>query len=91
MRSLLVMMIETTTFRLADGVADDVFLVTDDKVRTQFLYQQPGFVRATTARSADGAWILIVVWGDEEYAVDLPDELLSLCDSVECRRYETFD
>ena len=91
MRSLLVMMIETTTFRLADGVADDVFLVTDDNVRTQFLYQQPGFVRATTARGRDGEWILIVVWGDEEHAVDLPDELLSLCDSVERRRYQTFD
>ena len=85
------MMIETTTFRLADGVTDDVFLVTDDKVRTQFLYQQPGFVRATTARNRDGEWIIIVIWGAGEYAVDLPDELLSQCRSVERRRYETFD
>ena len=87
------MMIETTRFRLAEGVTDDVFLVTDDKVRTRFLYQQQGMMRATTARSNDGEWIVIVVWWGEDYAVDLPDELLALADraSVERRRYESFD
>ena len=86
------MMIETTRFRLAEGVTDDVFLVTDDKVRTQFLYQQPGFARATTARSSDGEWIVVVLWMAEEYAVDLPDELFEHVDrdSIERRRYETF-
>ena len=86
------MMIETTTFRLAEGVSDDVFLVTDDEVRTRFLYQQPGFARATTARSADGEWIVIVLWMAQEYAVDLPAELFEHVDrdSIKRRRYETF-
>ena len=86
------MMIETTRFRLAEGVTDDVFLVTDEKVRTEFLYQQPGFARATTARSSDGEWIVIVLWMTAEYAVDLPDELFAHADAatVERRRYETF-
>lgn len=85
------MMIETTTFRLADGVSDDVFLVTDEKVRTEFLYQQQGLIRATTARSGDGDWIVIVHWWGEDYAVDLPDEFLALTLGATRRRYETFD
>ena len=86
------MMIETTRFRLAEGVTDDVFLVTDEKVRTEFLYQQQGMMRATTARSNDGEWIVILVWWGEEYAVDLPDELFEHVDrdSIERRRYDSF-
>ena len=60
--------IETTTFRLADGVDEAAFLQADEQVRTGFLYQQPGIMRATTAKSAAGEWILVVVWASEEVA-----------------------
>ena len=59
---------ELTTFRLADGVSEDAFLDVDERVRTGFLYQQPGIVRATTARSDDGSWAMFVQWGDAESA-----------------------
>ncbi len=85
------MMIETTQFRLAQGVTDDVFLVTDEKVRNEFLYQQEGLIRATTARSSDGDWIVIVHWWGEQWAKDLPDELLALTQDAVRHRYETFD
>jgi hypothetical protein len=60
--------IDATTFRLADGVDEGDFLDADEHVRTGFLYQQPGIVRATTAKADDGQWILLVVWASEEDA-----------------------
>ena len=61
--------IETTTFRLAEGVADAAFLEADEQVRTGFLYQQPGLARATTARSGSGdEWIVVVLWATAEAA-----------------------
>src|SRR4029077_5940751 len=50
--------IDITTFRLRDGVDDVTFLRADERVRPAVLYQQPGLVRATTARGSDGGWVL---------------------------------
>jgi len=94
--------IETTTFRLADGVADAAFLEADEQVRTGFLYQQPGLVRATTARGNDGEWIVVVLWASDEDANGAegraPSDpatgaLMALVDgrTVDRRRYRTFD
>ena len=58
--------IETTTFRLADGVDDAAFLEADEQARTGFLYHQAGVIRATTARADDGEWILVVLWASYE-------------------------
>jgi len=60
--------IETTTFRLADGVDEAAFLEADEQVRTGFLYHQPGIMRATTAKSDAGEWILVVLWASEDAA-----------------------
>jgi len=54
--------IETVTFRLADGVDEAAFLEADEEIRTGFLYHQPGMARATTARGDDGEWIVLVLW-----------------------------
>src|SRR5437763_10482981 len=62
------MVLETTTFRLADRVSDDVFLHADEGVRTGFLYRQPGLVRATTARGDGGEWIMVVLWASQNEA-----------------------
>jgi hypothetical protein len=60
--------IETTTFRLADGVDETAFLEVDEEARTGFLYHQAGMLRATTARADDGDWIVVVLWASYEDA-----------------------
>ena len=92
--------IETTTFRLADGVDDAAFLEFDEKVRTGFLYHQPGIVRATTARGDDGEWIVVVLWAsieDADAALEAGtsdgtmQRFTQLVAGVERKRYRTFD
>ena len=92
--------IETTTFRLADGVDDAVFLEFDERVRTGFLYHQRGMARATTARGEDGEWIVVVLWASEDDADAALDagtndgamqRFMELVDGVERKRYTTFD
>jgi hypothetical protein len=94
--------IETTTLRLADGVDDATLLAADEKVRTGFLYQQPGLVRATTARGDDGQWIVVVLWASDDDADAAAARaetdpayaaLTALVDgaTLHRRRYTTFD
>jgi heme-degrading monooxygenase HmoA len=58
-------MIEITTFRLLPGRDESGFEAADRKVQTQFAYRQPGLVRRTVARGADGGWVVITVWRSE--------------------------
>ena len=92
--------IETTTFPLADDVDEAEFLKADERVRTGFLYWQPGLVRATTARGAGGEWLVVVLWRsgeDADAAATLAEsdpanaELMALVDRpcIERRRYTT--
>jgi hypothetical protein len=94
--------IETTTFRLTEGTEDDAFLAADEWARTSFLYQQPGLLRATTARNEDAAWIVVVLWAtveDAEAAAARADadpasaQVRGLVDAATLvrRRYTTFD
>jgi hypothetical protein len=94
------MVIETTTFRLADGVGEAAFLEADEQARTGFLYHQPGIVRATTARADDGDWIVAVLWAsyeDAEAAAEVErtdeamDRLSHMIAGAERTRYSTFD
>lgn len=61
-------MIETFTFRLLEGADEAAFLAVDKRLQSDFAYQQPGLVRRTTARSADGEWIVIDLWWSPEEA-----------------------
>ncbi len=61
-------MIEILTFRLAEGADEVDFLEADRDVQTEFAYQQPGLLRRTTARGADGSWLVIDVWKGPEDA-----------------------
>lgn len=54
--------IETTAFRLRDGVDRASFVVADAAVQTGFAYSQPGLVRRTTAHADDGNWIVVTLW-----------------------------
>jgi hypothetical protein len=94
--------LELTTFRLAAGVDDGTFLAADELARTGFLYQQPGLVRATTARGENGGWLVLLLWdadGDATAAARRADAdpaaaaFLALVDrgSLERRRYTTLD
>jgi hypothetical protein len=96
------MLIEINTFRLADGVSDDVYLAADERVRTGFVYHQPGIVRSTTCRAENGEWAVILFWASDEEADsaaakvgDSPEyrELGGLIDqsTLQQRRYTTFD
>ena len=65
MTVLVLMIIEILRFRLAAGVDESVFQAADQRVQTEFAYQQPGLLRRTTARSRDGSWTVIDVWNRE--------------------------
>lgn len=54
--------IETTAFRLRDGVDQASFVAADAAVQTGYAYSQPGLVRRTTARADDGNWIVVTLW-----------------------------
>jgi hypothetical protein len=54
--------IEIMRFRLAPGSGEAAFLAADRRVQEEFAYQQPGLLRRTTARGADGGWIVIDLW-----------------------------
>jgi hypothetical protein len=61
-------MIEIMSFRLAPEADEEAFLAADRLVQSDFAYHQPGLLRRTTARSADGAWIVIDLWRSESDA-----------------------
>ena len=54
--------LETLTFRLTGAADIDAFRIADASVQTDFVYQQPGIARRTTARGTDGQWIVVTLW-----------------------------
>jgi len=93
--------VETATFALAPGVADDDFLVADRAVQTELVPTRHGFVRRTTARR-DGRWLVVTLWATDEDAEDFErasggdpvrarfESLIDL-DTLERARYDTLD
>ena len=55
-------MIEMMRFRLSPQVSEAEFLLADRAVQEDFAYTQQGLLRRTTARGADGWWIVIDLW-----------------------------
>jgi hypothetical protein len=55
--------IEVCTF--AVSADDDEVRAADARLQTEFAYRQPGLLRRTTARGADGRWCVITLWRDE--------------------------
>lgn len=55
-------MIEVMRFRLRSGIDEAAFRQADARLQTEFAYRQPGLARRTTARGADGEWIVIDLW-----------------------------
>jgi hypothetical protein len=57
-----VAVIELTTFRLRPGVDEAALVAADAAVQTAFAYQQRGLRRRTTAKGADGEWLVSTLW-----------------------------
>lgn len=94
--------IELLTFRLLEGADETAFLAADRRVQTGFAYLQPGLLRRTTARGADGDWLVMDIWRSEADADacdsawgrdDVTEAFMSFVDPVTVRtaRYETLD
>ena len=49
-------------FRLGPGGDEAELIAADRRLQQEFAYQQPGLLRRTTARGADGSWIVIDLW-----------------------------
>jgi heme-degrading monooxygenase HmoA len=62
-----VSVVEVITFRLAAAANDESFLALDQRVQTELVPNQPGFMRRTTARHGDD-WLVVTLWSTEEAA-----------------------
>jgi hypothetical protein len=91
---------EILTFRLAPGVEAETFRAIDERVQTEFAYQQPGFVRRTLGRHDDGRWLALTIWADAESALaaqhvfdetDLGREFAALVTDVAVERFRGAD
>ncbi|HWC39260.1 MAG TPA: hypothetical protein VG476_12055 [Acidimicrobiales bacterium] len=94
--------IEVQNFRLAHGVEAAEFLDADKRLQTELMLRKPTFLRRTTARGADGDWLVIVLWASQADA-DTSNaqfdrhparvDFTALVDeaTVTWRRYETLD
>jgi hypothetical protein len=97
-----VSVVETTTFRLAEGADHDAFLDADKRVQTEVIPNHAGFLRRTMARASDGEWLVVVLWRSEHeadlshrLAADHPvtGEFMALVDqaTICTSRYTTLD
>jgi hypothetical protein len=96
------MFVVVWTFRLKAGITEDEFLAANERMQTEFVYLQPGFVRRTTARGKDGEWCVIGMWGSRDDAAKAGELASSdpiartaneMVDpaSVSVKRFETLD
>lgn len=94
------MIIEHRTFRLAAGADEGQLLEADRRVQTEVAPFQHGFIRRTTARGADGRWLVETLWfGDVDAVAAAEDggpavEAFRVCvdpASVEVVRWTTLD
>jgi hypothetical protein len=95
-------MIEILRFRLVPGADEEAFAAADSRVQSDFAYGRPGLLRRTTARGADGAWIVIDLWRsaadadatEARWGRDpVTAAFMSFVDAatVETERYDTLD
>jgi hypothetical protein len=86
-------LLETTTFRLAEGVDPAAFLAADEALQAE-LNPRRGFVRRTTARGEAGEWLVLAMWWSADAADAAPPAVpLDLVDAASVRtgRYQALD
>ena len=59
--------VEVTTFRLAEGVTDESFLLLDRRIQSELIPNQEGFWRRTTARHGED-WLVVTLWASDDDA-----------------------
>jgi hypothetical protein len=62
------LIIEIATFR--PKLDDDGFIALDKRLQADFVYQQHGCVRRTTARRSGGEWLALTFWQSMKDAED---------------------
>lgn len=60
--------LETVTFKLQDGVSDADFAAVTATLERDFMQNLSGYRSRTTARTAEGEWLVIVEWASSEDA-----------------------
>jgi hypothetical protein len=76
--------LEWAPFELKPGVAEADLLAASDALQTEFLEQQPGFIRRELLRGKDRQWVDTVYWRSLE-AAEAASRLVM--DSPVCLRY----
>src|SRR3954447_8491176 len=64
--------LEVCTFTLSSGplsADQDAMRAADERMQTDFAYQQPGLRRRTTARDDDGRWCVVSLWTSRDEAL----------------------
>lgn len=56
--------VEVASFNLKDGVTYEQFAPIDNKVETNHVSKQAGFLSRETAKGENGEWLVIVHWQD---------------------------
>jgi heme-degrading monooxygenase HmoA len=54
--------IEIVTLRLRSNATDTQFLAANQRVETEHVMRQPGFLSRETARGDNGEWLVVVHW-----------------------------
>jgi hypothetical protein len=65
-------LIEIVTFNLAPGADEAAFLAADQRLQADIAIAQRGLIRRTTARGADGGWLVLTLWASDAAADGAP-------------------
>ena len=68
------MIIEHRTFRLAAGADEAQLLEADRRIQAEVAPFEHGFIRRTTARGADGRWLVETLWSSDVDAIAAAEE-----------------
>ena len=76
--------VEWAPFRVKAGVDDSTLLAASEALQRDFLAHQPGFVKRELLRGAEGQWVDLVYWRDEDSAMAVMPAIES---SAVCQEY----
>lgn len=60
--------IEWAPFEIADDVSDTNLIQASDRLQTEFVTKQPGFIRRELLKGQNGKWVDLVFWATPEDA-----------------------
>lgn len=79
--------VEWAPFILKDGVNEQAFLLSSEKLQSQFLEKQRGYLKRELLRGRDDQWVDLVYWVDQE-AADIATK--NAMESPYCLEYFSF-